>query len=172
MAKIQSGQAIDLVTLSKAEAKVGDYKWSALPVVEFEDEHLGSWKLCNGQSCAGTLYQTITGNATVPDSTTDGTFIRAAKSGRILGSTEADSMQGHGHDLYVGNTSSGFAHGNANNQIALADVAGGRVLKSAASGSQDLINAAKTDGVNGTPRIANETRPKNIALNLYVKVGY
>lgn len=89
--------------------------------------------------------------------------------GRSVGQGQADAMQGHFHDFYVGNTSSTFAHTNSNNQIAKADNAGGRALESTVDGSKDIINSPKNDGANGTPRTSNETRPTNVAFPVAIK---
>lgn len=89
---------------------------------------------------------------------------------RTVGQTQADQFQGHGHDLYVGNTSSTFAHLASQNQIALADNTGGRSLKSSQSGAQDIINTPLTLGANGAPRFGDETRPANIAINYIIKL--
>lgn len=34
----------------------------------------------------------------------------------------------------------------------------------------NMVNGAITDGVNGTPRIANETRPKNVSATIYMRI--
>jgi microcystin-dependent protein len=78
-----------------------------------------------------------------------------------MGSRQEDAVQHHGHDFYVGSTNSGFNHLNTQNQIALADNAGGRILQNTASGSKDQINTVKSDGTNGTPRTALESRMAN-----------
>jgi hypothetical protein len=160
MAKIQDGQAIDLITFSKAEAKVGDYKYSHLDAATFAGEHLGTWMLCNGQSCAGTAFQVMTGQATVPDAVTNGEFLRQAKSGRTVGSAEADAFQGHKHtstaQVLTNINEGSYAEGSS------------RALRTL----QQLQTGYTNDGSLGSPRVADETRPKNIALNLYVKVGY
>lgn len=158
MAKIQAGQPIDLIVLSKAEAKVADYKWSELSLADFSNEHLGTWAAVDGSSVTGTLYQTLTGKASVPDATIDGLFIRVAKPGRSVCSIQSDAFQGHFHNGRNATSSSG------NGSIA----GGGASAVTNATCIKDPIS----DGTNGTPRVADETRPKNIALNLYVKVAY
>ena len=86
-----------------------------------------------------------------------------------LGTYEDDAMQGHYHKWFVGNTTASFSHLNSHNQIATANNAGGRAFKSTAGGSQDIINAPKSDTVNGTPRTGNETRPNNLGVNFIIK---
>ena len=103
-----------------------------------------------------------------------GTMTKAAGGafdGGSVGSTSNDSMQGHYHDWYVGNTTSSFGHTDNNNQIAPADNAGGRKLQSdgTVTGSKDQIAAPKSDGTNGTPRTGNETKPASMSLLYCIK---
>jgi hypothetical protein len=149
MAKIQTGQVVDLQVMSQVEAKVGDYKWSHLEVTPFGDEHLGQWMLCDGQSASGTAFATLTGETNVPNALADGTFIRQAKSGRTKGSYEADENKSHNHThVKYGQTTSTGSYG----------------IPPQGSSSTPQYGTTSTVG--------DEARPKNIALNLYVKVGY
>lgn len=82
-------------------------------------------------------------------------FIRGYSSTRTLGTGQLDTFQGHGHSGVpkdgLGGPVSAFAYG------------GG-----ATNAVQSLITLV-SDGINGTPRSANETRPVNIALNYCIK---
>lgn len=111
------------------------------------------------QSVAGLGDGSTTFN--LPDTRDD--FTRSLGTGRTRGTRRLDAIQGHGHDLYVGNTSEAFAHGNLNAQIALADSGGGRSLKSSAGGAQDIINTPLALSGYGTPRIGTETQPRHQA---------
>jgi len=163
MAKIQTGDPIDLNTISKAEAKVGDFKWSRLDVSNFGNEHLGTWLLCNGQTASGTEYQTLTGESNVPDAISDGTFLRQAKAGRNLGSYEADENKSHSHGIDT--SGYGTIHQLQSHIAAWGPHAG--------QGGGEL---STRDGTSSAPISINsqgsEARPKNLALNLFVKVGY
>lgn len=165
MGKIKTGDPIDLQTLSRAEAKVGDYKWSHLDETTFNDEHLGQWMLCNGQTAAGTTFQSLTGQANVPDATSQGTFLRQAKAGRGLGSFENEDVKPHNHDLGR-DIYSGSSSGNG-----MAAGGGGMIVFGGGSG----ISYGTTNGQGEAmikPNSGSENRPKNIALNLFVKVNY
>src|ERR1035437_9535436 len=67
------------------------------------------WMLCNGQSCAGSAYATLTGNATVPNA--ELYFMRMRDYGvgvnpdgdQSLGTPNADTYIAHGH------TASGYS---------------------------------------------------------------
>jgi len=78
-------------------------------------------------------------------------------SGRTLGSTQADAFQGHYHTLTTINAGSTFGG------------SGGVGPVSSSGTTVPLVTAAITDGTNGTPRTAAETRPRNIALLACIK---
>ena len=164
MGKITTGQVIDLTTFSQAEAKVGDYKWSHMETLDFNDEHLGEWMLCNGQTCAGTSFATATGETNVPNAVSDGTFLRQAKAGRNIGTYEADQFGSHDHG--------GGDHSHAA-PLYYYDAAGPRNYFRASYGSQYQANGnTYNSGTTINTEGGAETNPKNIALNLYVKVNY
>ena len=167
MSRIEVGQVVDLATLSKLEAKVGDYKWSHLSQVDFNNEHLGEWMLCDGRSCTGTLFSTITGSLNVPNALGEGTFIRQAKSDRELGSFQGDAIRNISGSL-------GASHYQRLNGVKTG--AFGDTLGATASDNSGAFHITVQSGVNfDASRVvptAEENRPKNIALNLYVKVNY
>lgn len=79
---------------------------------------------------------------------------RGVDSGRALGSAQLDAFQGHKHstDAYTGNTSRD----------------GGSFSTSATSSAS--VGDPITDGANGTPRTAAETRPRNLAFLYCIKL--
>jgi microcystin-dependent protein len=86
---------------------------------------------------------------------------RGIDTGRVFGSAQLDAMQGHYHTVRAGaNTGNGIVAGTATEGTTLVNdtvPAGGRVQSPA------------SDGVNGTPRTAAETRGRNIALLYCIK---
>jgi microcystin-dependent protein len=84
-------------------------------------------------------------------------FPRGFSSTRTLGTGQLDAFQGHWHQTSTiasnGNIGTGGIVGNA----------------SAATTSNVFVVGAVTDGTNGTPRTAAETRPVNTALNYCIK---
>lgn len=113
----------------------------------------------------GTLYGSVDGtHFNLPDA--QGIFLRGAGTQTmggvpytaVLGTIQADAFQGH---FQAANSSStvvasggtfGYLEGNNNGGVRTPD---GAVLQS--------------DGVNGTPRIAGETRPAAIGVNFIIK---
>lgn len=172
MAKIQSGEVLDIITLSKLDAEIGDYQWSHLTEIQFNDEKLGTWFLCDGRSAEGTAFEEKTGADKVPDMKTNGAFLRQASGTRVMGTYEADQMQGHWH------SDAGHAHSataSENNGLTPSQTirgGNGKTFGWSVGSSGANIRSPSTDGTNGTPRTGNETRPKNVALNLFVKVNY
>ena len=82
--------------------------------------------------------------------------------GRALGSNQADAFQGHWHAIESQSNGStpdcGFANGNGT-WVSIGDV-------------RAPIRSPITDGANGTPRTASETRPRNVALLPCIKATY
>lgn len=115
----------------------------------------------------GTSYGSGNGSTTfnVPD--LRGEFVRGwddsrgVDSGRSLGSSQADAFQGHYHKLTSENGTQ-VDIGNVN----LGSGGSGREVN---TGTADAVREALTDGTNGAPRTAAETRPRNIALLYCIK---
>ncbi len=72
---------------------------------------------------------------------------------RAPGSTQADAFQGHHHSLYYSDQSGSVAATDMERFNNTSNLLG-----------NDFVGDPVSDGVNGTPRTANETRPKNVAL--------
>lgn len=92
---------------------------SMLTEAQFQS-YLGTgWKLCNGQSAAGTAYQTLTGFGTVPD--VRACFLRGKKNSRAdgkgrgtenaLGTYTADDNDSHTHSTSITKNEVGKSNG-------------------------------------------------------------
>ncbi len=71
---------------------------------------------------------------------------------RVLGDVQQDAMQGHEHNLENANNGGG----------------GSGVANLNGTGVLGVTDGIVTDGANGTPRTASETRPINLAWNLCI----
>ncbi|MGY2375179.1 phage tail-collar fiber domain-containing protein [Pseudomonas sp. SDO524_S393] len=102
------------------------------------------------------------GNFRLPESR--GEFLRGwdhgrgVDAGRVIGSWRADSFQGHGHEL----RGRAGVISEASNGPFVSNKAGDTVLG-------PTVATPITDGVNGDPRTANETRPRSIAVMYCIK---
>ena len=113
------------------------------------------WAACGSMAGFGSGDGSTT--FTVPDLNGPGRFIRGKQSSRAVGSAQADALQGHKHA--------------SSTSVAVQNGAG---LHAAGSHGiwrslQDFMTGLVTDGTNGTPRVANETRPVNVALLCCIK---
>jgi hypothetical protein len=149
-----TGQAVDDALLSKVSNKVGTVVQSMLEELEFNNENPGTWKLMNGQSCAASEYQTLTGNSIVPDVVTNGEFIRQAKPGRSIGTLEGDDNKSHDHQI-MGDLG-----------VAVSDVVGG------SGANYGLVKNGAYPGSYTQDRGSSEAKPKNIAMNHFIKTDY
>jgi hypothetical protein len=125
------------------------------------------WQGCDGLYCinplsqlVGTVIRNLNGNAGGADSPGQSAKKQMfLKGGATSGTGQLDAFQGHWHrvDWRVVNVT-----------------LGGSAIRSAAEapGTQTDGDAStvKTDGVNGTPRIADETRPRNMTVYYIMKV--
>ncbi len=113
----------------------------------------------------GTTYGAGDGATTFNAPDLRGEFIRGlddgrgVDAGRVLGSAQQDSFQGHFHDAVAptGGSSGSPNTGGARNSYASTTTDTGRVI------------GPITDGTNGVPRIGKETRPRNVALLACIK---
>lgn len=132
------------------------------------------WLVCDGSGYSTTTYAalfavigyTYGGSGStfnVPDMR--GYFARGFDSsgaidpGRVFGSTQADAFQGHFHaPLSPAINFRGRYSGGANG------------ISSGTGGTETATTGGPvTDGVDGTPRTAAETRPVNVAVNYIIK---
>lgn len=90
---------------------------------------------------------------------------RGIDSGRSLGTAQSDAYQGHYHSINMSNI------GNADvfQLVSSGGPQGGVTVGNAEIGATLSVTASRSDGTNGTPRVASETRPRNIALLICIK---
>jgi microcystin-dependent protein len=131
--------------------------------------------MCDGSAVSRTTYATLfatigtafgsgDGSTTFNLPDTRGYFMRGTDNGagvdigRSHGSKQQDAMQGHHHSAGY-NSAKNYTTG----------AVSGDYLGVAVTNFVDAVLAPTSDGSNGTPRTAAETRPKNLAVNYIIK---
>lgn len=98
---------------------------------------------------------------------TESVFFRTegalAAEGRTAG-VQQDAFQGHWHDQWYSGTSTASSPGSA----ALIGVTSDNTVKASSNNS---IRNAQSDGINGTPRTTNETRPRNRLIRVWERTA-
>lgn len=118
------------------------------------------WAECDG-SVVTDVESTLFGQ-TLPDSNGDEVFLRG---GSVSGVSQLDALQGHRHKFNSpqGNDATAVDY-STNQESGTADR--DRITKGGdtAAANDFFITDPVTDGVNGTPRTADETRPVNMSV--------
>ena len=138
---------------------------------------------CNGSAVSRTTYSALFANLGTRYGSGDGSttfnlpdgrglFIRQLDDGkgidpdgsfRVAGSTQTNAFQGHKNTIVASDNGSelyGITASGGGGSARAITVKGGGI---------DLNITTVTDGTNGTPRTASETRPSNMALCLMIK---
>jgi len=167
--------------------KIGSNGWTSMPIgavfpwtsTTIPDGHIE----CNGQAVSRTTYSELfevigtsfgSGNGSttfnVPDLRAE--FIRGLDRGRgadinrLLGSAQADAFQGHWHQSWGSGGSSSGGNFSPSGQ----PWSGGTKMKFYnTTNNTTNVEEEISNGINGTPRIASETRPRNVALIFIIK---
>lgn len=141
---------------------VGDVRTSSLTEAQYQTEADGTWVLADGRDVTGSVYETITGNSTIPD--LRGIFLRGKNNGRsdgnenpdgelATGTFQDDEIGSHTHSLSV-RSNNGAPNLNDNGYYASLD----------GSGTQGAKQTAEASG-------GNETRPKAVTVNYFIKIN-
>ena len=165
-------KANDGTLVSSSFFAVGSVQQTFLSQAEFESIMGTDWVPADGRDVTGSVYEQITGNATVPDCR--GMFLRTVggNADPTIGATQTDTTAVNGlgfQKIDAGGTSApANLTDNGNNQSARSG--GGRtndvlnITRDRPFGSQvtDQLNIGSND---------TETRPVNITVNTYIKVN-
>lgn len=165
-ATVSIGDKITAKRFNESTFGVGDIKTSLLTEVQFQAQFGTCWVSMIGQDVSGSDYTSITGNNSLPD--VRGRFARTiGGSAPALGQTQEDAFQGHHHATQVLDgrrliyADTGLQGGNSGgHQVEFGDT------------SNLKATSPESDGINGTPRIANETRPQNYGVNSFIKINH
>jgi len=120
-------------------------------------------------SAIGTTYGAGDGSTTFALPDMRGEFARGwddgrgVDTGRAFGSAQDDAMQGHRHDFRGGTGTSG------DNSLTTVGITTAVTYRTATNSANSGVQNPITDGTNGTPRTASETRSRNVALLACIK---
>lgn len=145
--------------------ELGDIKYSILEPYKFNDQHEGEWVIMQGQSIKGSDLSLLSGMNTLPDAR--GMFLRSMNLGRVdgdvdsvrqVGSFQGDSLHSHHHSI------SPCGHANGSNAL----LAQKWVASTESNCNERSRNVSENFQV---IKDKSETRPKNIALFIYIKIN-
>ncbi len=153
---------------------IGDIKSSMLTLVQFQAINGTNWVLADGSSASGTAYATITGAANIPD--LRGQFIRGKNNGRADGNQDPDGERTVGNLQGQATAKNGLAisdpghtHNLTNRNAGISGSGNGVAAATAFSGGTTDVSVSGT-GVSLGAGDA-EARPRNIAVNYFIKVN-
>ena len=147
----------DGTSLKSSPYIVGEVKQAFLTEAQFQAQTSSDWVLADGRDATGSEYATITGNTNIPD--LRGQFLRGKNNGRTdgnenpdgesdLGTFQNDEFKSHTHGIIY--SEEGYAGG---------------------GGGGDHVNYSNDGVVDTTSSGGDETRPKNITINYFIKIN-
>lgn len=162
-ATVYTAKRVSTITQAQYACVIGDVKSSVLTQAQFNSvmgAASSSWLLCDGQSCAGTAYATVTGESVVPDMR--GQFMRGLDTTgtvdpdgatRSLGDSQAGEVESHTHTY---------------DDVGSANSTGAAVAGYSAGPYQFKLQVGDVSGATG----GDETRPTNVCVNYFIKVDW
>ena len=165
--------SINWILINMQSTSIGQIKASMLTEAQFQSTAGTGWVLCDGRSVAGSEYESVTGNSTIPD--LRGSFIRGKKNGvsnplapsvpeTALGDSQPTRITTHEQNYQV--ISHNFAEHYTVGGILTRESGGDRfgVTDPAVEPTIDII--ANTIGESAT-----ESRPRNVTMNWFVRIN-
>lgn len=160
IAVVSKGDTITAKKFNESMLVIGTIQTSLLTQSQFQSLQGNCWVKMEGQDILGTDLANLTGMSQLPDAS--GKFLRTTGgSAPALGVVQLDAFQGHHHSFNAGSSYGGYTPG----RLSMEAPTFRGVFSSG-------ILGPISDGVNGTPRIANETRPVNIGVNTFIKINH
>ena len=151
---------------------VGSVQQTFLSAVEFESIMGSEWVLADGRDVTGSLYETITGNTTVPDCR--GLFLRTVggNADPTIGGTQSDATASNGLGFVKSDS------GGVSAPADLTDLGNNASARAGGGRTDDVLNITRdrpfVSQISDTLSIGSndsETRPVNITVNTYIKIN-
>ena len=151
---------------SSVGSTVGDVKQSMLTEEQFISLNGNAWALMDGRDVTGSVYHAITGNSELPDMITEGVFLRQATGSRVLGSFQGDAIRN------ISGATGAHVTGAANsNQPGNPFYFGGTYTNMFSGVSGNNQSTGWIFDASRQVPTATENRPKNIAINFFIKIN-
>jgi hypothetical protein len=128
-----------LIKTIKDDAPVGAILHSNLTEAQFQAEQGAGWVLADGRSVTGSRYETVTGNANIPD--LRGRFLRGKNNGRN------DGLENPGGELNLGQ--------NQSEATAVNGLSASTTGTALAAGNHDHATQLRSNAVFGTRGLGN-----------------
>ena len=162
--QVASGDVLKSEEYNNSVFRIGDVKTSILPLAQFQSLHGSCWIQLNQNisdiDISGSDLASTLGSNSIKSSY--GRVLRSeGTNSASLGQQQEDAFQGHGHTFHWATAAA----------LDGSDYSGDSRSASTNLNSDSAIGEAVSDGVNGTPRIANETRMKNLTVNTFIKIN-
>jgi hypothetical protein len=148
---------------------VGMVVYADLTEVQFQALNGTGWVLADGRNVAGSTYATVTGNATVSD--LRGVLVRSKNNGRSDGNQDPDgerALRSFQNDA-LQNITGGFQAAYYNSNVSGAFQANGTSINQQDAGI--TARPSMTFDASRVARTSSETRPRNVALNAFIKIN-
>ena len=143
---------------------VGSVQQTFLSAVEFESIMGTDWVLADGRDVSGSLYETITGNATAPDCR--GMFLRTVGGNAepTIGGTQVDATA-------VNGLNDGGGHRHATAGTDSSGSLSAATWNFTSTGPSGTALSIQTGFANVALSGDTETRPVNITVNTFIKIN-
>ncbi len=139
---------------------VGSIVHSMLDQTTFQGLTSTKWVLADGRSVAGSAYESITGNSTIPD--LRGIFLRGKNNSRSSGGNT-------GGDLALGTSQTDFLKSHTHSVPGFLYTASGagQLATTGANGSQHTDANVLVTGATGV----SETAPRSVTVNIFIRIN-
>jgi hypothetical protein len=147
---------------------VGTVVHSMLTLAQFQSIYGTTWVLADGGSATGSMYAAVTGSSTVPDMR--GQFLRGKNNGRADGNQDPDGERLAGN--LQGHQFASHNHGGSTAAQNLSrNFGAGTGAYAAGTHGTDTTRAEGSHAHTINAEGGNETRPRNVAVNIFIKIN-
>lgn len=171
-AQVSTGDKIKANDFNNSTFQIGDIKHSILTESKFQGLHGDCWVLMSGQDISSTDLGAYAEISNLPNITSNGEFLRQATSSVSVGTIQLDAIRNikgkfgaEGFSRDTGDTSSsGALYQESRKHRAYGGAGYSGSVQIGLDASRGLPEGTTTDPITG------ENRPKNLSVNMFVKI--